>query len=468
MTAPARATSPVGDRSRQRRDDGLVHVALPASGASDLLQLARARPERYPFLLESSAGAAAQSRFDLLLAFPKDTITPASGAARGDFFAALDRALADESAPAQAGLPFIGGWFVYLGYEMAAGVEPSLRLPEAVGEPLPDALAVRCPAAIVRDRAADCLHVVAESDAEDQIAAMLDDLSAVHDAPTAVDRPAADWREEPPQAYRAAVAAAREYIHAGDVFQINLSRAWRGRLHERTPAVDVYAALRAANPAPFSGLVQWQGGALLCSSPERLLLVEDGAAQTRPIAGTRARTPGSDQRMTRELLAHPKERAEHVMLIDLERNDLGRVCVPGTVGVDELMVAESYAHVHHIVSNVRGRLRADIGPGGALRAVFPGGTITGCPKVRCMQIIAELEGIARGAYTGAFGYLSRCGRLDTNIVIRSLTQRGQDLTLRTGAGIVADSVAENELEETRAKARGVLRSFVDATGRAYG
>jgi anthranilate synthase component 1 len=160
-----------------------------------------------------------------------------------------------------------------------------------------------------------------------------------------------------------------------------------------------------------------------------------------------------------ELVGHPKERAEHVMLIDLERNDLGRVCVPGSVVVDELMTVESYAHVHHIVSNVRGVLRDDATPGQAIRAVFPGGTITGCPKVRCMEIIAELENEGRGPYTGAFGYLGRNGDLDLNILIRTLWMRGGRLRFRAGAGIVSDSVAALELAETRAKARGLLRAL---------
>jgi anthranilate synthase component I len=170
----------------------------------------------------------------------------------------------------------------------------------------------------------------------------------------------------------------------------------------------------------------------------------------------------------RELIGHPKERAEHVMLVDLERNDLGRVCVPGSVEVDELMTVESYAHVHHIVSNVRGRLRADATPGEVIRAVFPGGTITGCPKVRCMQVIAELEGTGRGAYTGAIGWLNRDGDLDLNILIRSAElERGDGegdlLRFRTGAGIVADSDPGRELEETRAKARGMLRALGDGS-----
>ena len=181
---------------------------------------------------------------------------------------------------------------------------------------------------------------------------------------------------------------------------------------------------------------------------------------TRPIAGTRPRFPGDDdQARIRDLVGNPKERAEHVMLIDLERNDLGRVCEPGSVRVDELMGVESYAHVHHIVSNVTGTLREDATPGAVVRAVFPGGTITGAPKVRCMQIIAGLEGEGRGAYTGAFGYLGHDGDMDLNILIRSAWLEGDELQFRTWASIVVDSDAGRELEETRAKARGLLRAL---------
>jgi len=188
--------------------------------------------------------------------------------------------------------------------------------------------------------------------------------------------------------------------------------------------------------------------------------------ETRPIAGTRPRDEERqrDQAYSSELLAHPKERAEHVMLIDLERNDLGRISRPGSVEVNELMVLESFAHVHHIVSNVRGRLCAGVTPGEVIRAVFPGGTITGCPKVRCMEIIAELEGVGRGAYTGSMGYLNRDGSLDLNILIRTLVMAGGKVSFRAGAGIVADSVAERELEETRAKARGLLLAVGDSGG----
>jgi anthranilate synthase component 1 len=238
-----------------------------------------------------------------------------------------------------------------------------------------------------------------------------------------------------------------------------LSRGWSFEVG--MPAADIYARLSASNPAPFAGCARWGDSWIISSSPERLLSIRNGIASTRPIAGTRPRSSETsrDHRLSAELIANPKERAEHVMLIDLERNDLGRICEPGSVEVDEMMVIESYAHVHHIVSNVRGRLRTGITPGMAIRAVFPGGTITGCPKVRCMEIIAELEASPRGAYTGSFGYLNRDGSMDLNILIRTMVKHGSTLRLRAGAGIVADSEPQAELDETRAKARGLLEAL---------
>ncbi len=258
----------------------------------------------------------------------------------------------------------------------------------------------------------------------------------------------------------------RDYIAAGDVFQVNLSRAWQGELHAEHTAADLYRQLRTTNPAPFACLADFGDFAIISSSPERLVRVQDGKVDTRPIAGTRPRgdDPGRDQALLEELIAHPKERAEHIMLIDLERNDLGRICEYGTVKVDELMAVESYQHVHHIVSNIQGKLRAGITPGQVIRAVFPGGTITGCPKVRCMEIIAELEQTGRGIYTGSIGYLNHNGDMDLNILIRTMTLQGKHLQFRTGAGIVMDSVAPNELKETRHKARGLLRAIGHDTG----
>jgi len=354
-------------------------------------------------------------------------------------------------------LPFRGGWLVYLGYELANEIEPKLRLPMARGD-MPVALALRCPAAIIVDRERGSTSLVAERGNEALLDALAEDLvtSEPHESPA---RRVATVDEDAPERFLDGVARIHEYLRAGDVFQVNLSREWRVPRGDASAAA-IYASLREANPAPFAALVQRNGWAIASSSPERLVEVRGELVQTRPIAGTRARFAGDDDAArVRELVGHPKERAEHVMLIDLERNDLGRVSVPGSVEVDELMTVESYAHVHHIVSNVRGRLRQGATPGEIIRAVFPGGTITGCPKVRCMEIIAELERVGRGPYTGSLGYLNRDGDLDLNILIRTLAIGRETIRFRAGAGIVADSIAERELDETRAKARGLLRAL---------
>ncbi|MFZ0870232.1 MAG: aminodeoxychorismate synthase component I, partial [Rhodanobacter sp.] len=428
---------------------------------------AAAFPQRYPCLLESAVRGTAQSRYDILFAFPRDSLTlhadgrlcdEAGRRLDGRFLDALDTAWqAERLLPADDdGLPFHGGWVLMLAYELAGEVEPTLRLrPPSV---LPVALALRCPAAVIVDHARDCTILVAEGGQEHLLDELEADLAALPEFPP-MPAPTA-WEEDAPELFLDGVARIHEHLQAGDIFQVNLSRAWRARYEALPTPASLYAVLRQANPAPFAGLLQQPQWAVASSSPERLVEVRRGIAQTRPIAGTRARLPGDDElARIRELSAHPKERAEHVMLIDLERNDLGRVCVPGTVEVDELMVVESYAHVHHIVSNVRGRLHAEVTPGEVIAATFPGGTITGCPKVRCMEIIAALEDAPRGAYTGALGYLDRNGDLDLNILIRTLTLTGHEVSLRAGAGIVADSVAALELDETRAKARGLLRAL---------
>jgi anthranilate synthase component 1 len=442
------------------------------SGEIDLLALHRHNPARYPHLLESVLHGTAQSRYDILFAFPGETLRlRAEGVLlrgqrriEGGFLAALDQWQRDEAAPAASELPFSGGWFLYLGYELAAEIEPRLQLPRATGA-WPVALATRFPAAVIRDHQTRCTWLVAErAELCDALArdldAMLSHESAAGDETLAI----AALHEDAPGRFLSGVARVHDYILAGDVFQVNLSRAWRARLATvATPVThaDLYARLRKSNPAPFAALASFGARAILSTSPERLVSVRDGLIETRPIAGTRPRAVGmaQDRALSVELITHPKERAEHVMLIDLERNDLGRVCVPGSVEVNELMALESYASVHHIVSNVRGRLRVGVTPGQVIRAVFPGGTITGCPKLRCMEIIAELEGRGRGAYTGALGYLNRDGSLDLNILIRTLARDGDRLTLRTGAGIVADSIAGKELDETRAKAHAVLRAL---------
>jgi anthranilate synthase component 1 len=364
-------------------------------------------------------------------------------------------------------IPFTGGWFVYLGYELVAQIETCLRLP-AADDLLPAAMATRFMTAVIFDHAAGTTTIVAEAGQDDTVTAIMADILSLPVTAASMDtEPEVESvRESDPQDYLNAVARIHEYIREGDVFQVNLSRQWDIHLQAPVTADTLFDRLGIHNPSPYSGLASWPNVAIISSSPERLVAVRGGRVETRPIAGTRPRSDSlqADAAYSQELLAHPKERAEHIMLIDLERNDLGRLCVPGTIEVNELMVLESYAHVHHIVSNVRGRLREDISPGDVIRAVFPGGTITGCPKVRCMEIIAELEQQARGAYTGSMGYINRDGSMDLNILIRSMISSGDHLQLRAGAGIVADSNALAELDETRAKARGLLRALglVDA------
>jgi anthranilate synthase component 1 len=436
---------------------GTLHHASRA-GTADLFALHRLAPGEYPFLLQSLAGHPQSGRYDILFAAPGATL---SGGEAPDFFAALDEAAARERGEAVADLPFCGGWFLLLGYEAAGRIEPRLRLPRSP-HALPDLLAVRCGAAIVRDHLRDEIHFVAEAGAA-AVTKLEQDLAraAARPPPAAPAQLALAVHEDDPQRFVAGVERILRYLRDGDVFQVNLSRAWHARLAPGVTPADLYARLQRSNPAPFAGIAQWQGSAVLSSSPERLVEARGRDVQTRPIAGTRPRAadPAADQALQRQLIASAKERAEHIMLIDLERNDLGRVCEPGSVEVSELMTLESYAHVHHIVSNVRGRLRPGAGPGAVLRAVFPGGTITGCPKVRAMEIIAELEGVGRGPYTGAMGYLSRHGHMDLNILIRTLVCEGEGATLRAGAGIVADSEPQAELAETRAKARGLLQAF---------
>jgi anthranilate synthase component 1 len=440
------------------------------AGARDLLPLAAAHPGRYPALLESAAPGLS-ARWDILFAFPEDrlvlghdgVVRDGSGRNRGArFLDALDHAWSSRRGTDRidSTLPFTGGWLLYLGYELALEVEPSLVLPCAQATCVPVALALRCPAAILVNRVDGCTWLVAEQGREALLDAMqrdLEDAAPNFDAPLP---PLRACREDDPQQFLDGVARVHAYLRAGDTFQVNLSRAWQAQFDRAPAPAALHAALRRANPAPFAALLQQPDWSIASSSPERLLQIRDGIAQTRPIAGTRPRVAGDDDAArVAELLGHAKERAEHVMLVDLERNDLGRVCVPGSVCVDEMMVVESFAHVHHIVSNVRGRLHPEVTPGQAIAALFPGGTITGCPKVRCMQIIAELEGVARGAYTGSLGYLSRNGNLDLNILIRSMVLEGDRLAFRAGAGIVVNSDAERELEETRAKARGLLRAL---------
>jgi anthranilate synthase component 1 len=456
-----------------------------------LRRLAALYPQRYPVLFDSAADGPL-SRTSILVAEPRASLWLDSNGRVGaegitprgsDFLAALESWWLAERLPATpagrhsgpAGrrsgrrrFPFTGGWALFLSYEAAQEIEPQLRLPNSS---LPwRAFALRTACALVHERATGKVFAVAEAAAADSLERLEADARSVAGRTelTVDSIDVESVTEEDPSAYLARVIRAKEYVRAGDIYQANLSRPWSVELGRDPDIGALYNRLCKANPAPFAALAQWRGTTILSSSPERLVRIADGHIDTRPIAGTRPRSrrPGGDLAEMTELAAHPKERAEHIMLIDLERNDLGRVSEPGSVRVDELMTIESYAHVHHIVSNVSGKLRADVTPIGALRAVFPGGTITGVPKFRCMQIIAELEGSGRGAYTGSLGFLGRDGSMDMNILIRTLSVLGHRVEFRAGGGIVADSDPQRELEETRAKARGMLAAFgvIEPTG----
>ena len=449
-----------------------VHVESIALAPQALLSLASRWPERYPVLLDSAAQGPL-SHFSMLAALPRASLTlDAAGrlhgggheGEQGGFLPALEKLWRETAAGAPARpsmLPFAGGWMVYLGYELAREIEPTLQpwWPSAsLADARPVACALRIPAALIQNGQGESFLVTEPGVTPAEREQIRRDLSEVAADPAPAMNASLDLAEESPDAYLARVLRAKEYIRAGDIYQANLSRSWRATTPADYSAAALYRRLRTTNPAPFAALAQFGTFRILSSSPERLLQIRGRRVDTRPIAGTHPRgaTDEDDRALAAALIAHPKERAEHVMLIDLARNDLGRVCVGGSVRVDEYMAVETYAHVHHIVSNVTGELRPDVTPVQALRAVFPGGTITGVPKVRCMQIIAELEAAPRGPYTGSLGYINHDGSADFNILIRTISIHGRELEMRAGAGIVADSRPERELEESRTKARGML------------
>jgi para-aminobenzoate synthetase component I len=403
----------------------------------------------------------------------------------------IDRPAADPDRDFPDHLPFTGGWLGWLGYDLAREIE---RLPTQPPDPLPFPVAYwyepDCFA--VLDHHAQRLWLAATDPVQ------LDDLEKRLLNPPLVDPP---WPAPPfpvcfhsTQAdYETAIRKAQQHIQAGDIFQANLSL--RFEVPTTLSSWAIYQALQQINPSPFASYWATPWGAVISCSPERLVQLQQGQAQTRPIAGTRPRgtTPEHDRQLAAELLANAKEQAEHIMLVDLERNDLGRVCEWGTVMVDELLTIERYSHVMHLVSNVKGQLRGRYSPIDLIRAVFPGGTITGCPKVRCMEIIAALEPVRRSLFYGSCGYLDRRGNLDLNILIRTLlyvasdrdtasdrfsdhaSDRTGDIAAsnspfppdayaaivygQVGAGIVADSNPEREWFEALQKAQAQLAAL---------
>jgi len=498
---------------------------IPVKDFPELYQFYQYSPEKYPFLLstilstgrqknaQKKSGEKNHPAFDILFIEPTEwlKLDHAFNLSASEqyqpylqksFLDSFDQIFKAEKQPISAASkkfainkkqwPFRGGWFVFFAYELAQQIEPCLNLPllkKNSTQTLPVAYAARITTALVFDHQQNKLFFLTESEHNHLLAYQnfLVDVQAIKKqnkySCLPCDFLSSELNEDQDDIFLTALKKVKRYIKDGDVFQVNLSRNWQTSFYKKNNADHQYTAeltaylyqmLGKANPAPFSGLAGFadkQGrAAVISSSPERLLKVSNNHLESRPIAGTHPRSQSleEDLKLLDALHQHPKEQAEHIMLIDLIRNDLGKVCIPGTVKVNELMVNESYAHVHHIVSNVIGQLQVDVSPGEIIKALFPGGTITGCPKVRCMEIIAELENQPRGAYTGSMGYINLDGSMDLNILIRTMvlesscseqTGEQQQLNFRAGAGLVFDSIAENELQETRAKAAGLVRAL---------
>ncbi|HWG89826.1 MAG TPA: aminodeoxychorismate synthase component I [Candidatus Thermoplasmatota archaeon] len=381
---------------------------------------------------------------------------------RGEDTSAL-RDLADvlhpEGAPDPRAPPFQGGWAGIVSYDAGRLIE---EIPSVARDdtrlPLIDLF--RFDAVVAWDHAARASWILVRPDAPPAAQQVL--LQRLKGPPAAAEDPGLAPGVKPymtRERFEQMVQEGKNHVRAGDVFQVNLSH----RLEAAAPRdpLALYGRLRAANPAPFAAFFDAVDYQVLSSSPERLFTLRGRTLSARPIAGTRRRSPDpeEDAALKAELAADEKERAEHVMLVDLARNDIGRVAEYGSVRVDELLTVETYRAVHHLVSNVEGTLRDGFGPVDALRALFPGGTITGAPKVESMRIIERLEPVRRGPYTGSIGWFSATGDVDLNILIRTLLVKDGATHLQVGAGIVEDSVPAKEYEETLAKAKALLAAL---------
>jgi anthranilate synthase component 1 len=391
----------------------------------------------------------------------------------------VSSALASMPAAVPPGLPrFFGGAVGWLGYDMVRHFE---RLPERAPDELalPDMCFALTDTVVVFDNLRGTLKVVASVDvagrdpgkAYGDACAKVDEICARLISPSPplapldldLDRAAAQARSPVSRTdkadYLAGVGRIKEYILAGDAFQVVYSQRFDVPRGSVDP-FDVYRVLRVTNPSPYMFHLEFPEAVVTGASPEVLVRLDEGKVEVRPIAGTRRRgaNPGDDLALEKELLADPKERAEHVMLIDLGRNDVGRVSAPGSVRLDETMVVERYSHVMHLVSNVSGRLAEGLSAKDVVRAAFPAGTLSGAPKIRAMEIIEELEPSRRGIYGGAVGYLSYTGNMDLAIAIRTLVTSGDTIHVQAGAGIVADSQPEAEHEECLNKARAVVKA----------
>ena len=396
-----------------------------------------------------------------------------------DPLAEVDRLRAAYSVPRIPGLPaFTGGLVGYFGFESIGYIEP--RLAQDAGKPdqlgTPDAFLMLSEELAVFDNLKGRLYLVVHADpAQPQAYARalrrLDELvyrlrHSGRSYPDVLDPSLLDEADFVSgftrEGFVAAVEAVKDYIRAGDVFQVVLSQ--RMSVPFRARPVDVYRALRALNPSPYMYFLDLDGTQVVGSSPEILVRVQDGEVTVRPIAGTRPRgaTPAEDAALEAELLADPKERAEHLMLIDLGRNDVGRVAEPGSVTVPDRFTIERYSHVMHIVSEVRGRLRDGASFSDVLKATFPAGTVSGAPKIRALEVIRELEPVKRNIYSGAVGYIGWWGDVDTAIAIRTAVIQDGRLHVQAGAGIVFDSDPQKEWDETMNKGRALFRAVAQA------
>ena len=446
---------------------------------------------RNPFLLESVEGGERAARYSFVGADPfrvvelrREQVLVDGVPVPGPPIAGLRRATdLGTLAPIEDLPPFAGGALGYVGYDAVRVVE---RIPDSGRDEagLPDAWFGLYDGVVVLDRARQRLQLIAlarvDGDPDAAWAGAVARLDTLHNAllaggegprPHTVPSPDGDswngWRVTPPDgAFLDGVRRAREDILAGEIFQVVLSRRWRRM--PRCTAADIYRMLRITNPSPYMFLLDTGQARILGASPETLVRIRDRVVMTCPIAGTRRRGDSSEEdlQLEAELLADPKERAEHVMLVDLGRNDVGKVSEPGSVRVTRRMDVERYSHVMHMVSEVEGELLPDMDAWDALFACFPAGTLSGAPKVRAMEIIDELEEVRRGVYGGAVGYRNVSGDLDVCIAIRTLVERGGVVQVQAGAGIVYDSVPQTELEECRNKANALIEAVAMAESAA--
>jgi anthranilate synthase component 1 len=435
------------------------------------------RGHRRAFLLESVEGGERSARFSFLGAGPRRALSWRLGEP-GDPIAALRAMLAEHEAVRVPGTPrFAGGLVGHVSYDAVKLFEPRVPISKQDELGFPDVLFMDFDEVVAFDARRHSMHVVAEARAsagDDPRALYRHALARIQATLAQLARPLRDRRPRPAPApaqlrprvsrreFEAAVRRAKEYVKAGDCQQIVVSQRFDAEVS--VPPFELYRALRRVNPSPYLFYLQDGERALVGSSPETLIKLEDGEVTLRPIAGTRPRgeDAAEDARLEAELRADPKENAEHVMLVDLGRNDVGRVSAVGSVRPTALRTVERYSHVMHLVSEVKGRLAPGLGAVDVLRAGFPAGTVSGSPKVRAMEIVDELEPARRGPYAGAVGYLDRGGDMEMCIAIRTLACRGRKVSIQAGAGIVYDSRPAAEYQETVSKARALFTAVAQA------